>query len=79
VSLPTGLFQHYKGTVYRVITVARREADPTVLEVIYTPVDGPEDAIPWERPLASWREAVTWPDGVERPRFTRWAKVPSPS
>lgn len=79
MSHPIGLYQHFKGTVYRVITVARRESDPAILEVVYTPADAPSDAIPWERPLSSWNEVIEWPDGIKRPRFMRWTEVPNPS
>lgn len=66
---PSGPYRHFKGTTYNVITVARQEADPSALEVIYISVGAPPDALPWSRPLASWAEVVEWPDGTKGPRF----------
>ena len=75
MSYPNGIYQHFKGGIYRVVTVARKEATPDILEVIYQAVASP-DELPWSRPLEDWNSDVPWPDGVSRPRFIRWCEVP---
>lgn len=61
---PPGLYRHFRGGVYTVITAALAESDHTPL-VIYRPVGG---YVTWARPLASWNEEVEH-EGRRVPRF----------
>lgn len=63
---PGEVVQHYKGGLYTVITVGRREAFPDELIVVYK--SHLRRAV-WLRPLGEFVELVEWPDGSKRPRF----------
>jgi predicted metal-dependent HD superfamily phosphohydrolase len=64
---PGRLAQHWKGGLYRIQTLAVREADGEP-EVVYRPLADPAQRA-WTRPLASFLEPVTGLDGETRPRF----------
>lgn len=66
-----GLYRHFKGGLYQVITIARREADREVEDVIYKSMETGEI---WSRELSlfmSPRDAEKYPDfeQYERMRF----------
>ena len=64
-----GIYRHYKGNDYLVLTVARH-SETEELFVIYMPLvskDG-TDITPWARPLAMFEEAVVV-EGRTVPRF----------
>ena len=64
---PGTLCQHWKGGLYRVETLAVREADGEA-EVVYRPLSDPARRA-WTRPLASFVEPVADGEGGTRPRF----------
>ena len=76
------IFDHYKGGVYETRGLARCTDTGNVL-VIYCAKLPRGDG--WGRDLfarrlVDWNEVVTWPDGVERPRFvSRGIEVNPPS
>lgn len=55
MSLPTGIYRHYKGNEYEVIGVATHSEDETEL-VVYRPLYGERGL--WVRPLAMFTETV---------------------
>ena len=64
-----GIYRHYKGNDYLVLTVARHSETEELL-VIYMPLvskDG-TDITPWARPLAMFEEEVVV-EGRRVPRF----------
>ena len=64
-----GIYRHYKGNHYLVLTVARHSETEELL-VIYMPLvskDG-TDITPWARPLAMFEEDVVV-EGRRVPRF----------
>lgn len=66
-----GIYRHYKGNDYLVLTVARHSETQELL-VIYMPLvskDG-TDITPWARPLAMFQENVVV-EGRSVPRFKR--------
>ncbi len=60
-----GVYNHFKGGRYRALLLAQSEATLEYV-VIYVHLD---DGSVWTRPLESWCEPVTWPDGKTYPRF----------
>ncbi|MEN9316002.1 MAG: hypothetical protein RIS35_2395 [Pseudomonadota bacterium] len=64
---PGTLVQHWKGGLYRVETLAVREADGEA-EVVYRPLSDPARRA-WTRPLAGFVEPVADGEGGTRPRF----------
>jgi hypothetical protein len=64
-----GIYRHYKGNDYLVLTVARHSETREAL-VIYMPLYSPEggDIVPWARPLAMFEENVVF-EGKTVPRF----------
>ncbi|MEG3766835.1 DUF1653 domain-containing protein [Alteromonas sp. 14N.309.X.WAT.G.H12] len=64
-SVKVGLYQHYKGSYYTVLGVAKHSEDETEL-VVYRPEYG--DRALWVRPLSMFLETVT-KDGQQVPRF----------
>ena len=64
-TIKAGLYQHYKGPLYRVIDVATHSETEESL-VIYQALYGEKGT--WARPLSMFQESITI-DGVERPRF----------
>ena len=59
--IETGLYQHFKGNIYRVIaTATHTETNESV--VVYHAVDNPDKI--WVRPVSMWEEVV---NGI--PRF----------
>jgi len=67
MSIPTGVYRHYKGNNYDVIGVATHSENDTKL-VVYRPLYGACDL--WVRPLAMFTESVIV-DGQSVPRFAR--------
>ena len=67
MSIPTGVYGHYKGNNYDVIGVATHSENDTKL-VVYRPMYGAGDL--WVRPLAMFTESVIV-DGQSVPRFAR--------
>ena len=65
MSIPTGIYRHYKGSNYEVIGVATHSEDETQL-VVYRPLYGKADL--WVRPLTMFTEKVTL-EGRCIPRF----------
>jgi len=64
-----GIYAHFKGGNYQVLGVARcseRWDDPAARRVIYW-----HDGELVARPVAIFKEIVTWPDGTTAPRFKR--------
>lgn len=62
-----GIYRHYKGNRYRVLSLAHHSETLEEL-VIYEPLD--TDTGVWARPLSMWNETVTV-DGTEKRRFER--------
>lgn len=50
------VYQHYKGDLYRVLMVVRREGSAEQM-VVYQPQDG---TIPWVRPLTEFAEKFSY-------------------
>jgi hypothetical protein len=65
------VYLHHKGGLYRIICLARNEANPDELRVIYKSI---ERGYIWDRTVANFSEPVRWPDGEMRARF-----IPKPS
>jgi hypothetical protein len=67
-----GLYEHFKGTRYRVLLVSR-DSESREKRAIYTPLTPEEgwDGVPWDRPVGMWGDLVRWPDGKYRTRFAR--------
>jgi len=63
-----GVYEHWKGGVYRLLHVAAEEATGTPV-VVYVCVSDREGRL-WTRPASSWSEVVNSPSG-RRPRFLR--------
>jgi len=60
-----GVYKHFKGGRYRVLTTAlHSETDDSL--VVYVSLTTGEV---FARPMTMWREEVVWPDGERRPRF----------
>jgi len=59
-------YKHFKGAVYTAV-VRCLDSETKEPMVVYTT----GDATYWVRPAKMFEELVTWPDGVERPRFVR--------
>jgi len=64
-TIKPGLYQHYKGPLYRVMDVATHSETQQPL-VIYQALYGEKGT--WARPLSMFTETVTV-EGVEKPRF----------
>jgi hypothetical protein len=64
-----GIYRHYKGNDYLVLTVARHSETEEAL-VIYVPLapKGGKQLTPWARPLAMFNEEVEV-EGKRVPRF----------
>lgn len=65
--LEPGVYEHYKGSRYEVLLVARHSETEEEF-VVYRQLYG--DGSAWVRPLAMFRETVEV-DGVRMPRFRR--------
>lgn len=63
--IPPGLYRHWKGALYSVVSCGRASWQPSLVLVDYLDRHGEL----WHRPLPEWRELVRWPDGVLRQRF----------
>lgn len=65
---PGQVWKHYKGGFYKIVAVAKKEAQPTAKTVIYQALQEPFDV--WERPLAEWFERVNIkPGNIGESRF----------
>lgn len=53
---PGQVWKHYKGGFYKIVTLAKKEAQPGTKTVVYQALQEPFDV--WERPLAEWYERV---------------------
>lgn len=62
------IYRHYKGHDYRVLTLAQMEATGEDV-VVYKALHDESASKIWVRPLSSFTEPVTWPDGTIKPRF----------
>ena len=65
MSLPTGIYRHYKGQQYRVVGVARHSETEEEL-VVYQTLYGAFDL--WVRPVSMFLEQVEV-EGLQQPRF----------
>lgn len=65
MSLPTGIYRHYKGQQYRVVGVAQHSETEEQL-VVYQTLYGAFDL--WVRPVSMFFEQVEV-EGVQQPRF----------
>ena len=65
MSLPTGIYRHYKGQQYRVVGVAQHSETEEKL-VVYQTLYGAFDL--WVRPLSMFLEQVEV-GGLKQPRF----------
>jgi len=65
MSIPSGIYQHFKGSYYKVLDIARHSESEEEY-VIYRPLKG--DSGTWIRPLHMFQESVER-DGVIQPRF----------
>ena len=65
--LELGLYRHFKGNEYEVITIAKHSETGEEM-VVYRSVDVPETV--WIRPLTMWSEVVVR-DGIEYQRFSK--------
>ena len=54
------LYRHYKGGLYRVLTVARHSE---TLEEMVVYVNANDPALVWARPASMWQETVETKDG----------------
>lgn len=63
-----GIYRHYKGMEYRIITVARSSSDLHWLVVYQTCYENPVAQI-WTRELEEFLSSII-NDGKEQPRFT---------
>ncbi len=63
---PGSIWRHHQGGLYRVICVARREADDHMM-VVYQSLEG---GWAWARDLGRWQALITPKDGERVPRFT---------
>lgn len=66
-TLATGMYQHHKGNLYRVLGVARH-SETLAPMVVYQPIKG--DGAMWARPFDMFVESVEV-NGVQIPRFKR--------
>lgn len=67
MELQTGLYEHYKGSQYRVLHLARHSETEEWL-VVYKQCYGNEGV--WVRPIDMFMERVVLSDGSRVPRFT---------
>ncbi len=65
ISIPQGIYRHYKGSLYQVLHIAQHSETEESL-VVYRCLYGEYGV--WVRPLSMFSETVTR-DGKEVPRF----------
>ena len=61
-----GLYRHYKGGMYRILTIARHSE---TLEELVVYANASDPALVWARPISMWSETVETKDGTVL-RFT---------
>ena len=61
-----GRYRHYKGNIYRIITIAEN-SETKEREIIY---ESEADGRVWVRPEAIFREEIVGEDGSRQPRFS---------
>lgn len=66
MQLQRGIYQHYKGQLYQVFSVAQH-SETQEAHVVYQCLYG--DYSMWIRPLEMFMEQVTLEDGTVCPRF----------
>lgn len=71
-SFRSGVYRHCKGGLYKAQGLALEESSLSPV-VIYTHLG---ETLTWTRPLESWQQIVSWPDGTYRPRFVWVAEMP---
>ncbi len=64
--LKLGTYQHFKGSLYQVINLARH-SETEELMVVYHPVDNMDDI--WVRPLAMFDETIERNDKIQKRFF----------
>lgn len=64
--IETGTYQHFKGSYYQVINIAKHSETEEYM-VVYHPKNKPEDL--WVRPLAMFNETIER-EGKTLKRFT---------
>lgn len=74
MNLEPGVYQHYKGAMYRVIGVARHSETEEQL-VTYQTLYGDCDL--WVRPLSMFVETVQLANGEQVPRFKLVQNLPA--
>jgi len=74
--MPGGLFRHYKGDLYRVISAATESTNARNGQLLVIYIGRPASGIR-VRTLEEWQELVVWPDGTMRPRFTLADQAPN--
>jgi hypothetical protein len=68
-----GIYEHYKGGLYRAYFIAERHTHNGDLDVVYFSLKtGKTVSRPFTRDSRnedSWTDIVTWPDGSQKMRF----------
>jgi hypothetical protein len=65
MDIPPGIYKHFKGGRYSLVTLAQHSETKEPL-VVYVSL---KTGRVWARPVAMWTEEVVWPDGITRTRF----------
>ncbi len=73
-SIKPGVYRHFKGNVYEVVSLARHSETGEDM-VVYRDVTSPDKI--WVRPATMWQEIVTR-EGKSFPRFTYLAPAQTP-
>lgn len=73
MTIPLGIYRHYKGNLYQVLHLARHSETQEWL-VVYRALYGQYDV--WVRPLAMFTETVEI-NGKTVPRFALETSIPS--
>lgn len=65
---PGSLWKHFKGNIYRVVTIAKHSETLEPM-VVYKEEKAQDDAHVWVRPLAMWQETLEYEKKTTK-RFT---------